>query len=190
MEIRIKGERGPRPIRRPPPGDRPYTAIVDPGVYHPPELPVFARRSVQTDMVRHAKSGGACEVGGFLLGCLCVHSGGRYLDIEVAVPALNARGAGISLTFDNEVLREFHHVHAQRYPDKLVLGWYHSHPHHSVFLSEHDTFIHRSFFNAEHHVAVVVDPYQPEYYDRVGVFLWEQGQISQGYHLIVYEADA
>jgi proteasome lid subunit RPN8/RPN11 len=140
-------------------------------------------------MLRHAVSGGAREVGGFLLGGIHTHRGGRYVDIEVAVPALKARGEGISLTFDNATLRDFHQVRAEQYPAKQVLGWYHSHPRHSVFLSEHDTFIHRSFFNLPHHVAVVVDPYQAHAYDRVGVFLWEEGAISQGYHLIVYEAD-
>ena len=140
-------------------------------------------------MIDHGRQGGSREVGGFLLGGYHVHRGGPYLDLQVAVPALKARGEGISLTFDNEVMRDFHAEKAERFPDLLVLGWYHTHPHHSVFLSEHDVFIHQGFFNAPHHVAVVVDPYKPRY-ERVGVFLWEEGHLSQGYHLILYTEDA
>lgn len=189
MEIRIKRERGPRPTKRPPPGSRPFTAIVDPGVYTPEVSPVYLTRDARQVMLRHAISGGACEVGGFLLGGYHIHKGERFVDIDVAVPALSARGAGISLTFDNQTLREFHEERSARYPEKEVLGWYHTHPRHSVFLSDHDTFIHRSFFNLEHHVAIVLDPYEEHAADRIGLFKWEEGALSQGYHPIVYEAE-
>ena len=77
---------------------------------------------------------------------------------------------------------------AKRYPDKLVLGWYHTHPAYGVFLSEHDMFIHRNFFAEPHHVAVVIDPQQVRR-DQVGVLVWDGGDVSNGYHLIVYEQE-
>ena len=66
-----------------------------------------------------------------------------------------------------------------------VLGWYHSHPAYGVFLSEYDMFIQRGFFSEEHMCAVVVDPFQQPR-DQVGVFTWKDGDVSNGYHLIVY----
>ena len=115
--------------------------------------------------------------------------GHRYIDISTQVPALKAKSARTHLTFSNEAQREFHAIAATRYPDKLVLGWVHSHPGYSVFLSSYDLFIQRGFFAEAHHVAVVVDPYQYHRLDQVGVFVWERGDISKGYHLIVYDSD-
>lgn len=190
MKITVKGERGPRPTKLVPPGDRPGTAIVNPGVYHPPGLTAYVTRAAWMQMMHHAKQGGSYEVGGFLVGGFHHHRGDRYVDITHAVAALKAKSQRTHLTFDNETQREFHATFAARFPGKVVLGWYHSHPRYSVFLSEYDVFIQRGFFGSEHHVAVVVDPFQEYAGDQMGVFVWEEGAISTGYHLIVYEDDA
>lgn len=44
------------------------------------------------------------------------------------------------------------------YPGWTSVGWYHSHPGHGVFLSGQDMQIVRSIYNAEWHLALVVDP--------------------------------
>lgn len=185
MKITVKGERGPQPTELPPPGDRRGTAIVYPGQLHPRELTVYVTKPALLLMLEHAVQGGAYEVGGFLLGGYHRWKGHRYVDLTTPVPALKAKSEKTHLTFDNTAQREFHAV-AQKHPDKLVLGWYHTHPRYSVFLSEYDIFIQRGFFASDHHVAVVIDPYQ-EAINSVGVFVWESGDISTGYHMIVYE---
>ena len=140
-------------------------------------------------MFSHVKKGGEYEVGGFLLGGYHYYEGHRYVDIHVHVPSLKAESARTHLTFSHDAQKEFHVTAKTRYPEKLVLGWYHSHPSYSVFLSEYDLFIQRNFFSSEHHVAVVLDPYQHFRQDRCGVFVWESKDVSLGYHLIVYEID-
>ena len=188
MTLNIKVKSGStEPSKRPPPGDRRGTAIVSPGRTNPADLPVYITRDCHSQILAYARRGGEFEVGGFLLGGYHVWAGHRYVDIDVQVPALKAKSAKTHLTFSNDAQREFHAIAAQRYPDKLVLGWVHSHPGYSVFLSEYDLFIQRGFFASPHHVAVVVDPYQHAPQDRVGVFVWEEGKVSAGYHLIVYE---
>lgn len=42
--------------------------------------------------------------------------------------------------------------------DYVLLGWYHSHPGYSCFLSETDIATSTRMFNAPHHRAVVIDP--------------------------------
>ncbi len=46
----------------------------------------------------------------------------------------------------------------KKYPGLVAVGWYHSHPRHGIFLSGQDMIIVRSIYNAEWHVALVVDP--------------------------------
>ena len=48
------------------------------------------------------------------------------------------------------------------------MGWYHSHPGFGVFLSDHDTFIHKNFFSSALQVAWVYDPHS----DEEGCFGW------------------
>ncbi len=188
MRIRVKGARGRDPTERPPPGDRRGTAIVDPGRANPPNLPVYVTRSAYRQMVRHAQQGAEFEVGGFLLGGYHAWQGHPYVDVTTPVPALKAQSAKTHLTFSNEAQREFH-AGLSRYPGLAVLGWYHTHPGYSVFLSEYDLFVQRSFFREPHHVAVVIDPRQHFKHDQVGVFVWDEGDVSSGYHLIVYEEE-
>ena len=183
MEIKVKG-RSPSPTELPPPGQRRGTVIIDPGIVNSP-LPVYIDGHVLKAMKKYARSGGDYEVGGFLLGGYHYFHGHRYIDITAQVAALKAQSARTHLTFSNDAQREFHAVAAKRYPDLLVLGWYHTHPGYGVFLSEHDMFVQRSFFASEHHVAVVIDPQQVKR-DQVGVFTWHRGDVSNGYHLIVY----
>jgi hypothetical protein len=51
-----------------------------------------------------------------------------------------------------DILEEF-------YPDKTVVGWYHTHPRMSIFLSSYDLFLHENFFPHPWQVALVVEPY-------------------------------
>ena len=57
-----------------------------------------------------------------------------------------------------------------------------------VFLSGYDLFIQRSFYGSPEHVAVVVDP-KASAKGEVGVFVWEDGDVSRDYSLIVYQVE-
>lgn len=46
----------------------------------------------------------------------------------------------------------------KEYPGLLIVGWYHSHPGHGIFLSGQDMTIVRSIYNSDWHLALVVDP--------------------------------
>jgi proteasome lid subunit RPN8/RPN11 len=47
----------------------------------------------------------------------------------------------------------------EKFPDKDLVGWYHSHPKMSVFLSNYDLFIHNHFFPHPWQVALVIEPH-------------------------------
>lgn len=105
------------------------------------------------------------EVGGILVGR---RRHGHSPMITASIEAAGAEGDVTSLTFTHEAWAGMLAELDVRYPDDEIIGWYHSHPGHGIFLSEHDRFIHRNFFGAPWHVAFVVDPQRGE----EGLFAW------------------
>jgi proteasome lid subunit RPN8/RPN11 len=101
------------------------------------------------------------------------------------VPALKAESARAQLTFSNEAQRQFHDTLAKEHAGALVLGWYHTHPGYGVFLSAHDQFIQKGFYARDYHTAVVIDPHS----DEAGCFVWQGGEISEAYALVIYAVE-
>lgn len=58
-----------------------------------------------------------------------------------------------------------------KYPGLIVVGWYHSHPGHGIFLSGQDMTIVRSIYNASWHIAMVIDPRR----HTEGIFVGPEG---------------
>jgi proteasome lid subunit RPN8/RPN11 len=103
--------------------------------------------------------------------------------------ALKAESARAHLTFSNDAQRAFHETLEREGAGNLVLGWYHTHPGYGVFLSGYDLFIHRNFYARDYHTAIVIDPYAEGGVRDVGVFVWEEAEVSRPYGLIVYGSE-
>jgi proteasome lid subunit RPN8/RPN11 len=111
------------------------------------------------------------EVGGVLVGD--IDATGRA-EVHGMIPALEADGARASVTFTHEAWQAILDVHERDFPDSpVIVGWYHSHPGFGIFLSEHDIFIHKSFFREPFQLAYVVDPQD----ETEGIFGWRDGEI-------------
>lgn len=119
----------------------------------------------------HVLSAPNTEVGGFLLG----YHGDDHEPPRgiVAVEAWDARGDLTTLTFTHAAWEHVHRIQDEHYPDTSIIGWYHSHPGHGIFLSGHDQFIQRHFFGAPWQIAVVVDPIRR----TEGMFAWARGEV-------------
>ena len=67
------------------------------------------------------------------------------------------------------------------------MGWYHTHPDFGIFLSSHDLFIHRNFFDQPLQVAYVVDPIR----QTRGFFRWKDDGLDEvgGFYLTADRAD-
>jgi hypothetical protein len=61
----------------------------------------------------------------------------------------------------------------QDFAGQRMVGWYHSHPHFGIFLSDYDQFIHENFFREPWQVAYVVDPLL----EQRGWFGWVDGKL-------------
>jgi proteasome lid subunit RPN8/RPN11 len=97
------------------------------------------------------------------------------VEVRASIEASNAAQAGTHVTFTQDAWEEIYKVKDVSYPDERIVGWYHSHPGFGVFLSEHDTFIHRNFFSNPDQVAWVYDPHT----DEEGCFGWVAGDIHR-----------
>lgn len=122
-------------------------------------------------MHEHVLASAHTEVGGFLVG---EHGGpGTRPRIDAAIESHDAEGDLTHLTFTHKSWEHLHGVIDEQFPESSIIGWYHSHPGHGIFLSGHDQFIQRNFFPAPWQVAIVIDPVAR----TEGFFVWAQGEI-------------
>ena len=128
---------------------------------------------IDSEVVRqirqHARSENATEVCGVLIGSEIADG----IDVSHCIAGVNAAQGGAHVTFTQDTWEHIYKVKDKDYPNERILGWYHSHPGFGVFLSEHDTFIHRNFFSSKRQVAWVYDPHS----DEEGCFGWQGDRI-------------
>ena len=120
---------------------------------------------------QHARAHMKTEVCGVLIG----EAQGETINVQASIEASSAAQAGTHVTFTQDAWEEIYRVKDEQYPDHRIVGWYHSHPGFGVFLSEHDTFIHRNFFSSPNQVAWVYDPHT----DEEGCFGWFGDEIQR-----------
>lgn len=95
------------------------------------------------------------ELGGVLVGRLPEYGPAQ---VNAAIPALEAVGHRMNVTFTHDVWESVLEQVESDYPGQRIVGWYHSHPGFGIFLSEYDSFIQANFFSDPRMVALVVDP--------------------------------
>lgn len=120
---------------------------------------------------QHARSNMKTEVCGVLIGGM--KDGAVHIDECIA--GKDAAQAGTHVTFTQDTWEHIYKVKDAEFPDERIVGWYHSHPGFGIFLSDHDTFIHRNFFSAPEQVAWVYDPHS----DEEGFFGWADERIER-----------
>ncbi|MDP9340322.1 MAG: Mov34/MPN/PAD-1 family protein [Acidobacteriota bacterium] len=115
---------------------------------------------------QHARSSSKTEVCGVLIGDHGADA--NKIKIAACIAGLNAAQAGTHVTFTQDTWEHIYKIKDSKFPEARIVGWYHSHPGFGVFLSDHDTFIHKNFFSSPLQVAWVYDPHS----DEEGCFGW------------------
>ncbi len=130
---------------------------------------------IDSEVVRqirqHARSTIKTEICGVLIG----QDRDGVVKVEASITGVNAEEAGAHVTFTQDTWQHIYEVKDKEFPNERIVGWYHSHPGFGVFLSEHDTFIHKNFFSSPGQVAWVFDPHS----DEEGCFGWVSGRIER-----------
>jgi len=132
---------------------------------------IVVAAEVARQVRQHAHAHMKTEVCGVLIGAI---ANGK-LEIDACIPGKDAAQAGTHVTFTQDTWEHIYKVKDAEYPNARIVGWYHSHPGFGIFLSDHDTFIHRNFFSAAEQVAWVYDPHS----DEEGFFGWDDDRIQR-----------
>ncbi len=180
------GEVELRPLEKKnePSRDRSYaTQMV--GAVSTMDLPIFVDKTACEDIETHAREDTDNEVGGVLLGKQYEGRGGPFVLIVKALPAKHVEHSGTHLKFTHETWETLSREKDAVAPELDIVGWYHTHPGLTVFMSSYDRFIHDNFFNRPQDVALVVDPLAN---DR-GFFHWEMSNGRKlrrctGFHVV------
>lgn len=133
--------------------------------------PVVVASEVARRIRQHARSHLKTEVCGVLIGGIKDGT----LHVEECIAGKDAAQAGTHVTFTQDTWEHIYKVKDAEFPNDRIVGWYHSHPGFGIFLSDHDTFIHRNFFSAPEQVAWVYDPHS----DEEGFFGWAEERIAR-----------
>ena len=133
------------------------------------ELLIFVDLDVMRDMEAHAHSNTRVELGGVMLGQQNLDENGRpFVLITDSLRARHYEATKGSFKFTHDTWSQITRERSEFRPDLEMVGWYHTHPGWSVFLSGMDLFICNNFFNRPLDVALVIDPCN----DDRGWFQW------------------
>ncbi len=104
-------------------------------------------------------SGEIPEIGGFLLGCYTKNNDGGYstalekfIDVESENNGVYQISFGAKAWSKLELSLESHQKN-----DFDIMGWFHTHPGHGLFLSSPDLNIYTNFFKAPYQIAMEID---------------------------------
>lgn len=126
-----------------------------------PVVDVFFSQKAFVDANISANSDLENEVGGWLIGKRRKDRlvGREFVVIENVLPAIDTRFGSAYLTFTADSMIALNQTLERDYPDKILVGWYHTHPGMGVFFSEWDRWLHTYFFPEPWHVALVMEPH-------------------------------
>lgn len=145
---------------------------------------IFFECDAWHSICNHALNGNKKEIGGILVGCEYHTRQFDYLDISAAVKADSAIERQATITFTHDTWISAIQLIRNRYPDKRIVGWYHSHPGYGIFMSSNDYFIHKNFFQLSFQVALVIDPIK----NNFGFFQWQQSRLVGKNYLYLYSS--
>jgi proteasome lid subunit RPN8/RPN11 len=143
----------------------------------PGDCDIVLTQSVYRRVVEHLKADTTREHGGLLLGLEVAAPGTGCATVVIvhALPAQFSEGTPVRLVLTEQTWAEFDRLTQQYAATGLTLkrvGWYHSHPNITIFLSRWDLDVCK-LFDRPAQVALVIDPVQ----DRGAFFV----RGSQGY---------
>lgn len=148
------------------------------------EYRIFIKQETLKRIEDHLLSDVNNELGGVMVGEICINSNNKkFITINDLIIAKHSNSSLSRLTFTHETWDYINEIMERDFPGSKILGWYHSHPGHTVFLSNYDLFIHENFFNLEYMVAYVFDP---TIKDR-GFFVWDNDKVEKSEGFFVFD---
>lgn len=127
-----------------------------------PLVSVLVTSAAFTQLREHSNIDLENEVGGGLVGSRHVdaRTEEQFVLIEGVIPARFTRQGTTFLTFTQDTLVAMNDELGNRFPERQLVGWYHTHPRMGVFLSYYDLWLHDHFFPEPWQVALVIEPHE------------------------------
>lgn len=144
---------------------------------------IYIKQDVYKDIEEYSALDTSNEAGSILLGQHLEDESGTHIIISEFIEAKYTDASASSLTFTHDTWDYIHTRHEKRCPEKVILGWHHTHPGYDVFLSSYDLFIQENFFDLPFQTAYVVDPLK----DNRGFFAKKDGVISRLGGFFIYD---
>lgn len=135
------------------------------------EYRVNINEEAYANMKAHAETTVKVELCGILVGNVFKDEKGIFLKIDAVIEGRDASSQGAQVTFTHQTWNHINDVMDKKYPNKQIVGWYHTHPGFGVFLSGMDLFIQENFFNQPYQVAIVLETH----IHKEGCFVWVDG---------------
>jgi proteasome lid subunit RPN8/RPN11 len=132
-----------------------YDLLVDSGKPFAVYMCDLAERKIREHAEGEASK--RLEVMGFLLGEVHTWMGSTYSVVRDVVTT-ELKSSSSKVRFDPEAFPKLFHELDDSGFDYILVGWYHSHPGHTCFLSKTDLDTQRSMFDQPYHSALVIDP--------------------------------
>jgi proteasome lid subunit RPN8/RPN11 len=150
----------------------------------PHEMKVFILQTAEERLKEHLSIDSSTETGGVLVGqaYFCQKTQTHSTEIVGAIPAINTVGNRVHFEFTSESWNEIYRIRQRDFPENVIVGWYHSHPGHGIFLSGTDLITQRSCYNQIWQIAVVYDPLRKE----IGFFYGAEGKRIEPIYLEKY----
>ena len=150
------------------------TKRVEPkGVIQPDDLHIFLTEAILREVVDWSNTDLEHELGGVFVGDLYAHKGMPWLEIAGYIKARHYENTAASFRFTHDSFSAISREKEERFNDRPIVGWHHTHPGYGIFLSGTDLFSHRHFFNLPWMFAMVVDPRA----GNLGFFQWKKSQV-------------
>ncbi|GAB4416765.1 MAG: hypothetical protein OHK0039_26410 [Bacteroidia bacterium] len=113
-------------------------------------------REHNVDVYRKEMKEDIPEIGGFLLGTIREQEGQYQVSIEKFQPSTSDDQDLYRVSLGMKAWAELDDI-MSRYPDLVLVGWFHTHPGHTLFLSQPDLRIQKGFFTKSYQLAMEID---------------------------------
>ena len=132
-----------------------YTGVAESGKPFDVYLSATAEKKIRQHAEKEAPR--RLEVMGFLLGEVKEWRGQEYVVVRDVVTT-ELKSSSSKVRFDPEGFPKLFGNLDDSGFDYVLVGWYHSHPGHTCFLSRTDLETQRRMFDQPYHTAIVIDP--------------------------------
>src|SRR5262249_33117789 len=119
---------------------------------------VYLTTEVHNEIWSHATADTGVEICGVMVGTWARDAEGAFVNVTGSIRGAAAQNKFAEVTFTHETWARINSEMDQRFADRAIVGWYHTHPDFGIFLSDRDRFIQENFFSGAGQVALVVDP--------------------------------